>query len=336
MWKVRLYPAKIVFESLSSSEEEKTHVLFLHILGPVTPFTIVQDLERGWIRMFGMGKAGYFSYRIQPLEGHISLFMEQLPEEGLFLIFQEKVEHLHKKETFYIPTHVKPFPSKSFEKIHFGCAKKQDWTLIKRRLDLQEILPIWFALAAYFPKDAVDINEGTSHYLNVCIEWANKRDRVQIGPALIDLFKVGFEGLLCPRLFDTEYQGHVVDHPLPTHVSPLAILIQGAQLIRNLLIQSEKETIEILPCLPKEIHAGRFINIDCGGGLVIDLEWSKKCVRRLILRPKQDQTRSFLFQNGLCAFRFRKGLRGRGTFVRIGTPLHLKKEHVYSLDRFQK
>ena len=335
VWKVTVYPAKLAFESLETSWEKETYLLFPHIFGPVASFTVLQDLEKGWVRVFGLGKGGYFSYRITALSHHIALFVERAPEEGLSFTFRESVKHLKRKETLQIPTRGGDSSRLSLEKMHFGCSKKQNWCLVKHRLDLREILPIWFALGKGLPSYPM-VDVGSSRYLKKCFNLVAEKNRVEIGPSLIETFKVGFEGLLSPRLFDDDYQSYALGERIPKTASPLALLSEGAKLIRSLLIDIEEERVALLPCLPKDIHAGRFINIDCGKHLVIDLEWSKKCIRRLILHSKEDQTRLFFFQKCLNSFRLRKGRFGKGDIVQVGTPLVLQKDRLYILDRFQK
>ena len=334
-WKLVAYPAKLVLENLVSIGGEETLTIFPQIEGPIQTFTAMQDLEKGWVRIFGLGAKGYFSYRLISSAHEIILFVDRCCKEGIPFIFEGERKVLNRKEELIFPASTPGFSSISSEKMHFGCSKKQDWTLVKRRLDLEEILPIWFEIGKHIPKYPL-LDAGTSTYLKNSYRLAKEKKRALIGASFLELFKVGFEGILSPRLIDTDYQGCTVQDEIPKEASPLLLLGEGARLIRQLLIDRKEGALAILPCLPKEIHAGRFIDIDCGGGLIADLEWSKKCIRRMTLRPKEDQTLTLSFQKAIESFRLRKGFKGRGTTVEANALMELKKEHFYILDRFQK
>lgn len=334
-WRMTVYPAKLILESLLAAQLREKVVIFPQIEGPITSFTIMQDLERGWVRIFGEGKKGYFSYRLLASSDGITLFVERSPTQGIPFDWNGEVKQMKQKEAFIIPVVISSFPLASDGKMHFGCCKKQDWSLVKRRLSLEEILPIWFEIG----KDILEqpsLNVGTAGYLQICADQLAEKNRNQIGSSFLELFKVGFEGIFSPRLIDTDYQGYVTPEKIPKEASPLLLLQEGARLIRRLFIEKSGDTIAILPCLPKELHAGRFIGIDCDNRLKIDLEWSKKLVRRLVLRPKKAQTLTLSFQKGIASFRLRNGWRGRGKSISVGTPLALEKDRLYVLDRFQK
>lgn len=334
-WKVTAFPAKLILENIISIGEKERVIILPQIEGPIETFTVMQDLEKGWIRIFGSGKKGYFSYRLVASAHEIILFIERCPKEGISFNFEGEVKTLKRKEELIAPTTTAAFSLNPSEKMHFGCSKKQDWPLVKRRLSLEEILPIWFELGKHIPNHPL-LDVGTSRFLKTCATLLDKKDRNQIGHAFIDLFKVGFEGILAPRLIDTDYLGHNLDEEIPKEASPLLLLGEGSRLIRKLLIDKQEGALAILPCLPKEIHAGRFVNIDCGDGLMADLEWSKKLIRRLTLRPIRDQTLTLSFQKHIESFRLRIGRKGRGALTPVGKSLELKKGTLYILDRFQK
>lgn len=334
-WKVTAYPAKLLLQNLISvSTQERIEILPL-VEGPISAFTVMQDLERGWVRIFGKGAKGFFSYRLVAAANEIILFVERCPLEGITFNYEGVIKTLTRKEKLIISITAPSFHQNPQEKIHFGCSKKQDWTLVKRRLSLEEILPTWYQLGKHVPKHPL-LDVGTARLLKECQDLAEERNRDQIGHSFLELFKSGFEGILCPRLIDTDFQGITPSDDIPKEASSLLLLGEGARLIRKLLIIQDKDHLSILPCLPKELHAGRFVDIDCGKSLTLDLEWSKKLIRRLALRPKEDQTVHLSFQKPITSFRLRLGRLGRGTEVSIGQPLKLKKYTLYILDRFQK
>ncbi|MCB1107266.1 MAG: hypothetical protein KDK76_04135 [Chlamydiia bacterium] len=335
-WKVTVYPAKIKLENIISLGKKQVQTVFPKIEGPLTQFTVMQDLERHWIRVFGQGPQGYFSYRLVASSHEIVLFLERGPKEGITFVFEGEAKNLKRKEELIVSTSTPAFHEGPSEKMHFGVSKKQDWTLVRRRLMLEEILPIWFQLGKHIPKHPI-LDVGTSRLLDVCDKKIQGKECDKLGQSFVELFKVGFEGLLVPRLSDADFQGYNLDEAsVPKEASPLVILGEGARLIRRLLVQKEKKGFAILPCLPKELHAGRFTHIHLSDLLSGDLEWSKKQIRRLILYPKGDQECLFSFQPSIKSFRFRIGRKGRGTICQVGSPLKLKKDALYILDRFQK
>jgi hypothetical protein len=331
-WKVTPYPAKLLLEDLIS--KEKFEIIPM-IEGPISTFTVMQDLEKGWVRIFGKGGKGFFSYRLVIIAHQIFLFVERCESEGLTFKHKGEIKTVKRKEELMIIVATHPFHQDPKEKVHFGSSKKQDWTLVKRRLHLEEILPIWFQLGKHLPKYPL-LDIGTARLLKQCQTLIEEKNREKIGTSFIELFKTAFEGILCPRLIDTDCQGIALQDEISEDLSPLLLLSEGARLIRKLLIDQTQNHLSILPCLPKELHAGRFVAIDCGKNLTLDFEWSKKLIRRLALHPKEDQTLYLSFQKSITSFRLRLGRRGRGKEIPIGEPLHLKKDRLYILDHFQK
>ena len=90
-WKATIFPAKIQLESLLSIGGKQNLSVTPHLRGPLTRFTVMQDLERHWVRVFGEGPQGYFSYRLVASSHEIILFFERGPEEGISFTYLEKI-----------------------------------------------------------------------------------------------------------------------------------------------------------------------------------------------------------------------------------------------------
>lgn len=334
-WKVKAYPTQIEFTNLLSEGSRDHFLVTCAIQGPLSQFTVMQDLERQWVRVLGKGPQGYFSYRLVASAHEVILFLERAPKEGIPFTYEGETRILKRKEELIMPSASCSFPNILKEKIHFGCHKAQDWTLVKRRLNLEEILPIWFELGKNIPSHP-KLDIGTARLLKHCETLALQKKREEIGIHLIGLFRAGFEGILTPRLIDTDYQGFLsMQDEIPKEASPLMLLGEGARLIRQLFIQQKENKLSLLPCLPVELHAGRFVGVECKD-LTLDIEWTKKLIRRLSLRPQTDQVCYLKFQSPLKSFRLRKGPRDRGRVYEVGTPLQLSAGTTYTLDRFQK
>lgn len=118
----QIFPAKVVLHDL---KEGSTREIQFDFQGPIEPFTVETDLERGWIRVFGRAASGYFSYRI-------------LSENG-------KVVIVHKEDKREFPL------STNEERLSLGVTKKQEWERIKKRGDMREIFPLWLKMASFSP-----------------------------------------------------------------------------------------------------------------------------------------------------------------------------------------
>ncbi len=278
------------------------------LTGPVRDFTIIQDLERLEVRVFGHTREGYFRYvckkgaplSLQMVKGNLALKTNLSLGESLPL---------------QVPA----------ERLSLGSHKAQDWMLMQRRLLLEELLPLWFRLGMITPAPTTKVGE--DDLLGVCRKAIEERRTEAIGPAFLNLFLAGFSGLFVPQLEDALHQGFTLP-PLRSH-SQLFLLTEGARLIRSLFIQQEGNRIALLPALPAEFHSGRMVGIECPPFGQIDMEWSKKELRRLILRATSDGEISFVFRPELKEFRLGKN------FIPCGTPLIIQKGKEYQLDNFR-
>ena len=163
-----------------------------------------------------------------------------------------------------------------------------------------------------------------------------KKDKENIGAHLLELFRFGFEGMFLPRLYDTDFQGILTDNAkISSNASPLVVLEKGAQLIRSLLIQNCGQKIEVLPCLPVELHSGCFSGWETNN-FSLSMEWSKKLIRKIIVYSKHDHSSFFKFQSNLKFFRVRKKLRDKGVVYSTCQQLQFSKNTTYIIDRFTK
>ena len=278
----------------------------LNLSGPVKEFTVQLDLEKGCIWMWGFYKEGYHRFCLWSDKSKLKV---------------SRVRGLQKEET---PS----FTPSLHERISLGSHKKQDWCLVRRRSDLKEVIPHWLKLAQFLPEierhdqGIVGLLERISIDKNCVYDELN------------DLFQLGFDGILHPLLEDNLYRG--INIPtLQGNFSPLALIAQGAELIRGLFIKAESD-ISILPCLPPQFHCGRFISIDLGNIGTLDIEWSKKVIRRMIFSSAIDQDQTFQFQKEVQSFRLRNESSVKGMVVPAGSPLSFKSKGTYFFDCFER
>jgi hypothetical protein len=294
----------------------------LELGGPIQGFTVEQDLEKGRITVYGRAFQGYFRYWIEQEEKAVALRFDKFP----FLKEDHLIPHLMEE----IP------PSK--ERLSLGMHKAQNWELIRRRSDLKEIFPIWLRLGKLLPElPEIACDVGTLQLLKICKEKVAAKEKEAIAQSFLNLFLAGFSDMLVPRLEDTQFQGLVPEGKAATsESSPLLLLKQGATCIRSLFFQEEKDQLFLLPCLPKEFNCGRYLGLTTLSGDELDLEWSKKTLRRLILRPAHSRSIKLVLQKELKSFRVRTSLQDRGQRQNADEPLRVVAGTQLLLDCFQK
>ncbi len=210
-----------------------------------------------------------------------------------------------------IPPHI--------ERLSLGSHKSLDWEMVKRRGDLCDILPVWFRLGQMVPRDGK-------------IDFPADLDKMDVVPFLEMVFHAYFSGILIPRLFDEEHQGIFLEGK-PIATAPLALLSEGAHWIRSLFFQND---FRFLPHLPPAFHAGRLAHLRTNEGDEIDFEWSKKLLRRVVIRPGKSREVTLHLQKSLASYRLRRGSKDRGSRRAVQEPLGLIEGQMLLIDRFER
>ncbi len=278
---VEAYPALIRIRDLEG-EIVKERPLDVH--GPLKQFTLMQELNRGYVRIFSE------SYKLY-VDRDLNI------------------------------TEKKPPSLLGGEMLFLGCFKKQEWEKLRARKELNELLPLWFRLGSLLKLPPREENEGG---LLSLLEPPNHPE--EIAPRLKALFLAGFYSMMVPRREDTDYQAILPQDTPPLRANPLYLLSEGAALIRSFFYRFQGDNIFFLPSLPPECFAGQFLNLEGW----VDIEWSKKCLRRVSLRPSYSRVVTLHFQSGLKTYRL--GRHERSCLE----PLEIKAGEHYVLDRFQK
>lgn len=317
--RVQIFPNLVRLDDLSRGEPRFLKEFPLGLRGPIQGFTAQLDLEKGNICVWGEAQQGFFRYRVFSTPEGVAFKVEKCS----LVLPKVQDNHVHKPP--------------EMDRLSLGSHKKQDWDLVCRRSDLKEIFPVWLRLGQLIPKCTFKETAGTGMLLNRCQEAIDHNENLQSVDRWLDLFHAGFEGILSPRLQDTEFQGFELP-PVSedTQDSPLALLYEGAMFIRQMLIQQQDSLIHILPSLPPEFHCGRYTNVDCGDRGTISFEWSKKTLRRLIIKPKVSKPLKFIFQKKIKSFRFRINQEEKGVFYPAGHELDLQGGKLYFLDNFRR
>ncbi len=335
-WSVQVFPTRLYFSDLEGKEE--SFYFDLDFAGPIKEFTAELNLEQGSLSVFGKTRQGYMRYQIAFRDNGIFLDMEKTPLDSVACHRLSEEFSLQKGES-YLLLKTESSLAKTGERLSLGMHKAQDWDLVRRRLDCKEIFPHWLALAGISPlsKDS-QVTGGNFSLLKSCEEKIEQRDRVGVLDAFENLFLAAFEGVLVPRLYDSEYQGiEVTKSRGESNLSPIPLLVEGGRLIRSLFIQENQGEVSVLPCLPSQFHAGRMIGVQTSPGACLSFEWTKKDLRRVEIEPGSNTQMRLRLPKGIRSFRF----AGKGSARTVDVDsegraaLPLEAGRTVQLDRFE-
>lgn len=349
--RIQIFPTLLTVEDLSLAKPVVLASVRFDLQGPLEGFTVVQDLEKGFLKIFGTTKKGFFRYRLIALsnEEGICIHFEKVPDgviqckangpwqldqdaarTGMSLFLSPKKLDSHDIQLYQIPR---------LDRLSLGSHKVQDWERIFRTADFLQILPLWYRLGQLISKadNRIPSQGGTLTLLDSCQKTIEAKKTEDILPAFRTLFLAGFDRWLAPRLFDTDFHG-VIREPLDIEekISPLILLSKGTALIRSLFVQWEERSIHLLPALPPEFHCGRFLNIDCGAHGMLCIEWTKKALRKVIFKAYTTQSVAFTFARGEKRCRLRLNDKDRGTVYQAGNIIELTSGQNYWFDNFER
>ncbi|HRD54833.1 MAG TPA: hypothetical protein PLC42_00380 [Parachlamydiaceae bacterium] len=324
---IEVYPAFILVHSLSKDKPELVSKIEINLEGPVSKFTVQLNLEKGYLLVFGDSASGYFRYRLSFSLDEKKLFIAVEKEGKKTLVFKQIFG------TFLLHMGQNPDEFLSPERLSLGNHKQQDFELIKRRQDLKEILPIWLKTGGFYKEVPVFLDEGTGSLLKEIEKAIEKSDTNHLSDLFKTLFNSSFEGMMVPSLTDLTHQGLKLP-PVKSLASPLFLLSYGAKLIRSLFVRFKKNKLELLPALPKEFHSGRFLHAVLENAGMLDLEWSKKTMRRMILFANKTFALELKLPKEIKRFRLKSN--GTSEWIKTGTCLKIEKDNHYFFDRFEK
>jgi len=320
---LQIYPTKLISNDFTLS---------IAFDGPCIDFTVANDFEKGKITVFGKINAGFFRYSIFLAEDSlIGIKIEKDDSKTLQMDVQAtsslKISKFDKYITIEYPSIIKS----ALEKLSLGNHKKQDMSLVQRRADLKEILPLWF-MAGQWKTCCSTVSNSNTLLGNV--ENAIKNEaRDQIYDPFLYLYKAAFSGIFAPRVLDEDFQGF----PLPPihEKSPFVLLHEGMKLIRSLFVRSEDNKLFLLPKLPSEFACGRMIDVIAfNGALHLSFEWTKFKLFKVILRGLKKCEFQLHLQSEIKTFRTRSSLAEKGITVDRNAAISIEIGQSLYLDRF--
>ena len=333
-WKCRIFPSKIEGENLL---DNSTFEVLLTLTGPVKQFTVQQELEEGTLKVFGQAQQGYFRYSISQKKEGLCLAFEKVPQGGICVHFANATHKIDSPQMIILSDQTSLDMPVLSEKLSLGEHKAQDWSSMRKRADFSEIFPHWLRLGQIVPKKNLPLSsKGMFSLLQKCQDTVTARSRNEILSSFNNLFLAGFSSMLAPRLVDDEHQGILGSESADPKSSALELLSGGAALIRSLFFQEKQGVYHLLCCLPPEFHSGRMIGIKTELGDVIDIEWSKKLLKKVIIRVSCAKEISLGLQKEIEGFRMRKAVLTTGIFLKSEDKITCDAGDVIYLDKFQK
>lgn len=259
--------------------------LEIPIKGSVHGFTLQQDLEKNCVYVFG--KSFHIQIAARP--------------DGFTIDNQ------------FFPVKLAYFIPDQWERLSLGIHKAQDWDLVLKRFELEEILPVLYGLGQKIPPVPPQPLTGTARLL--------KSDDFEA------LCRAAFHKILVPRLRDDQHQGLCPDEEGTGN--PFFLIQEAYRKIRALVFRDW----ELLPGCPFE--AGRMINIQTELGS-FDLEWTKGFPNRAVFHASKSGELPLKLNTALSCYRVRMNDRERGRKQMASELLKIEAGKIYFLDRFQK
>jgi len=272
----------------------------IEVKGPVEGFTLLQDLEKNCVYIFGKGQDNFYRFRLQASSAGFTLFSEKTKESHFFAAPIE----------FYLPP--------VWERLSLGSHKAQDWDLVLRRFDLKEILPVLFGLGQKIPLISPQSLSGPLRLLNE--------------HQLKEFCLVAFSHILVPRLHDDHHLGLISNEP--SQGNPFFVLQESIKFIRSLFFRQNGRRLDFF--VPPLFDEGRLLHLQVEGIGEIDLEWASKKIRRMILRAFQSGEVVLNFPKDIKNFRVLETSSSKRKKHLNSEPFLLEKEKTYFFDNFQK
>jgi len=308
-YQCRIYPALIEIYDVKNVRPELIKTIPVKLPGPVEQFTVQFDMEKGSIRVWGFSSGQFFRYRIF---GQGEIFPENLFASSLF-------EKGVAKPEFGTESIVK-------ERLSLGIHKSQDVEQIRKRGDIHEFFPFWFRLGQLVPK-IPKAKGGVFDLLDECM-GLGQFDIVKAK----QLFAVAFRGIFSPSLVDEEHLGFSLSK---ANGSPISLVQEGASWIRSLFFQQVGNTYLILPKLPMECRSGKLVGF-VSEEAVFDIEWTKNCLRRMVIFGEKEGLLRLILPKGIRKFRFREmGSKKESTMKSSENLLSIAHEKIYFIDRIE-
>lgn len=292
---------------------------------PCDEFITQLDLERGEIAVFGKAGKSFFRYFVSFADNKIR-FTKNKPESGFaFHIIEDSrklvsITHENPPSAVIIP-----------ERLSFGSFKKQDLESIFKRGGLRDILPLWHALAKVTP--AHKATDKADTLLSNLAQAVAEKNKEQVTASFKSLIRAGFRSLLYPQKKDSLYQG--LSKPVFHADCSLALIHEGARIIRSLILETSGTTITPVPLLPAPLSSGRMTGASIGNNAFCSLEWRSGKLTRMLLTAQEPLQIDLALPKNIESFRVRDLKSGKTFKLPRDQKLDLPQGSPLYIDRFQ-
>ena len=324
---VKVFPTQIHLFS-----EKVEHIWRFDFTGPIEGFTVIQDLEKGRIVVFGKAQEGYFRFFIRGVREGIELYLDKKIGMHVNNTFMEPKQSL----LFNIETDTFKPP---MERLCLGVHKKQEWELIQKRGSLCEILPLWFQIGQSWGQS----------WDQSCAHSSQESPQKSLPENFLSLFRAGFSGMFVPQKRDPLHQGIPANNAWGDTGGNMggdtgsdawddagsSLLPRGANAIRSLFFEKERDTLSFIPHLPKEIVCGRMSDLRVSDTLSIDFRFSRRLLREVVLKSTCAQEFFLKSRGGIASYRMRTSLKTKGRSLSLKSPIEISPG-ITCLDHFQK
>ncbi len=351
---VQISPCLIILKNVADIVACALSTVHISLNGPLSNWIVLNDLEKGCITVSGCSATGWISYRLianQQLDA-VFLIALRVPQEGLIVEHRKNKCMLQRGEYIQISgklSRFEPYQPPHCARLFLGVTKQQDCTKIQKRMSLTEIFPLWHRLGQLLTQaQSADISTAMFALLDACRVNISSIPPEQQASTWLKLLKAGFDQFLVPRSVDSDYQG-ILPSPLFCELdekksmdSLLSLLVKGGQYIESLFIGQtfqKPQQIAILPYLWPMFASGRLLGVLLPEIGLIDIEWTKKTIRRLIFTATNDGQIKFDFRANVRSMRMR--IDSKNDFNRIGKQIStqstcdIQKGNKYFFDNFQ-
>ncbi|MBI5274485.1 MAG: hypothetical protein HY860_05480 [Chlamydiales bacterium] len=304
---ITAYPTKVIIEDIITHKIQEFDIA---LTGPVKNFCLIQDMEKGHVRICGNYREGFALFTIELKDG-IHFFAKKAPTciKG----FSHHIQGLFSATSQTTP------------KLDLGISKKLDLDCIRYRLDVREIVPVLFKLSTLTstPNPTQKIEIPLLVKLQTAIQC---HDKLHLGEILKQIYLAYFSKGLVPRFIDGEYQGIINDMPFMKE-NPLDILEQLSSLIASMFCTKVDNKLIILPSIPKEFVCGRGLHFQVED-MSVSFLWKSNLLQRLIIENGSDVD-IMIESKGIKQYRY------RSKFHSTKDSIFLKKG-IHYFDRFMK
>ena len=309
-WVLEAYPLQYAF--IHGNRKE---IISIKLESPVLEFQIEQDLEKDLIKVFLRVEKSYFQFEIFHDDESIVFSLKRGKE--VYLEFQGKEILLQKGEALSFHAG-RAFVYDHMERLSFGVSKKLNWELIKKRNDLNEILPILFFLGQKIEPSEREL------------EIKGPETKKEFEHFLLSYF----HHMLVPRRGSDRREG-IFSELLPIHFKLEELIRIAYESIRKWLLREDLGKVFLLESLPNEFIHGRVLGLKANHAF-FDIEWNKGKILKIKITGRHDGVLEIQWPKYVDSFRIKHHLKEKGRWVSRDEEILVSPSSIYYLDNFQK